>query len=70
MVNALVRYVAGREPVAVAAVVSALAGLVVAFGADLSEEQTAAITALVIAAVSFAARRVVTPVAKLENPRG
>jgi uncharacterized protein (DUF697 family) len=65
LLSKIINFVIGREPVAVGAVVTALVGLAVAFGADLSEEQTAAISAVAVAVVGWLARSVVTPVRKV-----
>jgi len=56
----------GREPVLYLALVKAAVVLVVAFGLDLSLEQTAAIVLLIEAVLAFLARSQVTPV---EAPR-
>lgn len=65
MIGKLINFVVGREPVAAGAVVTALVGLAVAFGADLTEEQVAAISAVVVATMGWLARSVVTPVRKV-----
>lgn len=61
MIGRLVEFVVGREPVAAGAVVTALVSLAVAFGADLTEEQVAGISAVVVAVVGWLARKAVTP---------
>ena len=53
----------GREPVMYLAIVKIALVLVVAFGLDLTIEQTAAIYALTEAVLAFIARSQVTPVA-------
>lgn len=63
MIGKLLDFVVGREPVATGAVVSAVLALVVAFGVDLSAEQTAAIAGAVTVVVAWFARKAVTPVA-------
>lgn len=50
------------EPVAVAAVISAVIALVAAFGFELSGEQVAALNAVVVAVSGLFARSAVTPV--------
>lgn len=50
-----------NEPVLVTSFVSAALALCVAFGVDLSEAQTGAVMAVVIAALGFVARTQVTP---------
>jgi hypothetical protein len=50
------------EPALVAAVVQAVLGLVVAFGLDLTGEQTAGILAVTTAVLALVVRRNVTPV--------
>lgn len=54
------------EPVLVTAAVSAVIALVVAFGVELSNEQTGAILAVVTALLGFVTRRKVTPSAPHE----
>ena len=51
-----------REPALVVGFVSALIGLLLAFGVDLTKEQTGAITALVVAGLAFVTRSRVSPV--------
>lgn len=68
MLTKLTDWILGREPVlastGVAAVVTALAGVLTAFNViDLTAEQIAALGALVAALAGFAARPVVSPVA-------
>lgn len=68
MLTRIVDWILGREPVltstGVAAVVTALAGVLTAFDVvDLTAEQIAALGALAAAVAGFAARPVVTPVA-------
>ena len=65
MLTRVLSFVVGREPVAVGAVVAALLTLAVAFGADLTGEQTAAISGVAVALVGFLARSVVTPIRKV-----
>lgn len=67
MISRLVGLVVGKEPVMLAAVVSAGIGLAVAYGAHISDEQQAAITAVVVAVLGFGARAVVTPVRKQQG---
>ncbi len=50
-----------REPVLTQGVVQSVLGLVLAFGVDLSSEQTGAILAVTAAVLALATRRVVTP---------
>lgn len=50
-----------NEPVLVTTLVGAVLGLLVAFGVDLSETQTTAIIAVVVAVLAFVARQKVTP---------
>lgn len=69
MVSRLLEFVVGREPVATGAVITALLALAVAFGADLSGEQTAAISGVAVAVVGWLARSAVTPVRKLGGPQ-
>lgn len=61
--NALIEKVR-NEPVLVTAFIAAVIALVTAFGLDLSNEQVAAINALVVAALAFVARAKVTPLRK------
>ena len=61
MIGRVLEFVIGREPVAAGAIVTALVGLAVAFGADLTEEQVAGISALAVALVGWLARKAVTP---------
>jgi hypothetical protein len=68
MLGKVLDFVVGREPVATGAVVTAVLALAVAFGADLTGEQTAAITAAAVAVVGFLARSAVTPVRHPEPP--
>ena len=51
-----------QEPALIAALVHAVLGLVVAFGVDLTGEQTAAILAVTGAVLAVVVRRNVTPV--------
>lgn len=51
-----------REPALTLAVVQALLALVLAFGVDLTVEQTGAILAVTAAALGYATRQQVTPV--------
>lgn len=64
MISKLADLVVGREPVMFATLVAAATGLAVAFGVDISEERLAALNAVIVALVGFAARGVVTPVRK------
>lgn len=52
----------GREPVLVQGVVQTVLALVLAFGADLSNEQVGAILAVTAAVLALVTRRTVTPV--------
>lgn len=74
MLGKLIGFVVGREPVAsatgVAGVVTALFGVVAAYGVDMSPELVAAVGALVAALAGWLARRAVTPVAKIGGPKG
>lgn len=67
MINKLVGLVVGREPVMLASVVSAGIGLAVAYGAHISDEQQAGITAVVVAVLGFGARMAVTPVRRQQG---
>lgn len=51
----------GREPAAVVAFVGAVVTLLVAFGVELTQEQQAAIGAVVIALMAVVTRHNVTP---------
>jgi len=51
-----------NEPVLVTGFVQAVLGLLLAFGLDLSNEQTASIMVATAAVLAFVARRKVTPV--------
>jgi hypothetical protein len=62
MLGKFLGFVIGREPVASGAVIAAVLGLAVAFGADLSAEQTAAITSVAVVLIGWFARSAVTPV--------
>jgi hypothetical protein len=53
-----------REPVLTQGVVQAVLGLVLAFGVDLSSEQTGAILAVTAAVLALVTRQVVTPTAE------
>lgn len=64
MLSKLAGLVLGKEPVMFATLVGAVMGLAVAFGFDLTEEQQAAITAVIVAVGGFLARSVVTPIRK------
>lgn len=68
MLGKLLDFVIGREPVQTAAVVTAVVGLAVAFGLNLSEEQTAAISGAVAVILGWVARAAVTPVRHPEPP--
>ncbi len=59
-----------REPVLVSGFVQAVLGLLLAFGVQLSLEQTGAILAVTAAGLAFVARSVVTPVAKPKRNEG
>lgn len=50
-----------NEPVLVTALVQAVLGLIVAFGVDLTGEQTAAVLAVTAAVLGFVARSRVSP---------
>lgn len=72
MIGKLLDFVVGREPVAtatgLAGGVAALVGILQAFDVlHLTPEQLAALAALVTWLAGWVARRVVTPVAKLEG---
>lgn len=54
-----------NEPVLVSTLIGAVIALFVAFGVDLSTEQTAAILAVVAAVLAIVARQQVTPTNKL-----
>lgn len=62
--NALLEKVR-NEPVLVVTLVTACLALLVSFGVTLSEAQTGAVVALVIAVLGFVARSKVTPNRKL-----
>lgn len=64
MIGKVLDFVVGREPVATGAVVTAVLALAVAFGADLTGEQTAAATGAVVAVVGWLARKAVTPLGR------
>ena len=57
----------GREPALILGAVQAILALVVAFGLDLSVEQTGAILAASAAILAVVTRSQVTPVAQLPN---
>lgn len=63
-VNALIEKLR-NEPVLVTGFVTALLGLLVAFGFELSDEQVGAILALVGSVLAIVARKKVTPNRKL-----
>lgn len=63
MIGKVLDFIVGREPVQTAAVVTAIVGLAVAFGLNLSEEQTAAISGAVAVILGWVARAAVSPVA-------
>ena len=65
--NALIARIR-KEPALVTAAVSALIALGVAFGLELSGEQTGAIMAVVTAALGFVTRAKVTPVKAPHDP--
>lgn len=70
MIGKLLNFIVGREPVAtatgLAGGVAAVIGALMAFDVlELTPEQIAAVGALVTWVAGYAARRVVTPVAKL-----
>jgi ABC-type transporter Mla maintaining outer membrane lipid asymmetry permease subunit MlaE len=54
-----------NEPVLVTALVSAILGLLIAFGLDLSDEQVGSIMALTGTLLAFVARRKVKPTRNL-----
>lgn len=60
----------GREPAAIAAVVSIAINLAITFGLHLSIEQVALINALVVAVLALVVRQNVTPVASPMLPLG
>lgn len=72
MLEKVLSFVTGREPVAsstgVASVITAALGLAAVLGADISAEVIAAVGVLATALAGWLARRAVTPVAKLEGP--
>lgn len=74
MIDKLISFVVGREPVAsatgVAGVVTAVFGVVAACGVDISAELVAAIGALVAALAGWLARKAVSPVAKTGGQQG
>lgn len=57
-----------REPALVTAFTAAVIALLVAFGLDLTGEQTGAIMALVTAVLGFVTRAQVTPVSNDDTP--
>lgn len=61
----MLRFILGREPALVAGFVGALLSVAVAFGLDLTGEQTAAITAAVSALLAVVVRQSVVPVPKV-----
>lgn len=67
MIGKIISFVVGREPVATGAVVAAVLTVAVAFGADLTGEQTAALSAAAVALVGWLARSAVTPIRKVEG---
>lgn len=66
MIGGLLRVITA-EPVVTGGFVSALLAVAVAFGTDLSPEQLATLTAVVVAAVTLLQRSAVTPVARQER---
>ncbi len=66
--NAIIDFIKS-EPVAVAALVSALITLGVAFGLSLSPEQKAAIIGVADLVLALIARQNVSPVASLPSPK-
>lgn len=56
-----------NEPVLIQSLVQAILGLVLAFGVDLSNEQTGSIMAVVAVILAIIARMFVTPTSKIEN---
>jgi chromate transport protein ChrA len=63
-VNGLIEKIR-NEPVLVTGFLAAVIALVTAFGLNLSNEQVAAINAVVIAVLAFVARKKVVPTRKL-----
>jgi hypothetical protein len=57
-----------NEPVLLQSLVQAILGLVLAFGVDLSNEQTGSIMALTAVVLAVAARAFVTPTNKIDAP--
>ncbi|HWI68853.1 MAG TPA: hypothetical protein VNS88_10810 [Nitrospiraceae bacterium] len=57
-----------NEPVLIQSLVQAILGLVLAFGVDLSNEQTGSIMAVVAVILAIVARMFVTPTNKLNTP--
>lgn len=51
----------GREPAVILSLLTALMGVLIAFGVALSDTQQASLTALLVAAMGFAIRSQVTP---------
>ncbi len=60
----------GREPAAIAAVVSIAINLAITFGLKLSVEQVALINTLVVAVLALIVRSAVTPVNSPQLPAG
>ena len=56
-----------NEPVLIQSLVQAILGLFLAFGVDLSNEQTGSIMAVVAVILAIVARMFVTPTNKLDN---
>ena len=57
-----------NEPVLIQSLVQAILGLFLAFGVDLSNEQTGSIMAVVAVILAIVARMFVTPTNKLDTP--
>jgi hypothetical protein len=57
-----------NEPVLIQSLVQAILGLVLAFGVDLSNEQTGSIMAVVAVILAIIARMFVTPTNKIDGP--
>jgi hypothetical protein len=56
-----------NEPVLIQSLVQAILGLVLAFGVDLSNEQTGSIMAVVAVILAIIARMFVTPTNKIDS---